>query len=74
MPPLITDRFLFCNDIYFMRYVAMQKHKGLIDAFNSTSSYAALFGCTAVVQASREALISRLKLDDCFWLDPPWFN
>ena len=41
---------------------------------------AALFSCTAVVQASDSitasmcSLNSWLKLDDCLWLDPPWFN
>ena len=51
--------------------------------FNPTvvEGYDALFNCTAVVQASYsmttsmcEALDSWLKLDDCLWLDPPWFN
>ena len=37
-------------------------------------SYAALFSCMAVVQASDYALSSWLKLDDCPWLDTPWFN
>ena len=42
--------------------------------------YAALFSCTAVVQASNsrrlrcEARNSWLKPDDCLWLDPPWSN
>ena len=38
--------------------------------------YAALFSCTGVVQASDSmtALNSWLKLDDCLWLDPLWFN
>ena len=42
--------------------------------------YAALLSCTTVVQASdsmtarREALNCWWKLDDCLWLDPPWFN
>ena len=34
--------------------------------------YAALFGCTAVVQAS-DSMTVWLKPDDCLWLDPPWF-
>ena len=45
------------------------------------SGYAALFSCTAVVQASdsmtastRSFKICCLKFDDCLWLDPPWFN
>ena len=42
--------------------------------------YAALFNCTAVVQASNsmqlrcEARNSWLKPDDCLWLDPPRLN
>ena len=35
--------------------------------------YAALLSCTAVGQAS-DSINSWLKLDDCLWLDPPWFN
>ena len=36
--------------------------------------YAALFSCTAVVQASWKALNSWLKLYDWLWLNPLWFN
>ena len=42
--------------------------------------YAALFSCMAMFQASDpmtlrcEARNSWLKLDDCLWLDPPWFS
>ena len=39
--------------------------------------YSALISSTAVVLASWlrcEARNSWLKLDDCLWLDPPWFN
>ena len=41
--------------------------------FNPTmvEGYAALFSCTAVVQAGFDV---KLEPGDCLWLDPPWFN
>ena len=63
--------------IYFRHYAVE-----CMPSFNPimVEGYAALFSCTAVVQASDsmmlrcEALNSWLKLDNCLWLDPPWFN
>ena len=58
--------------VYFRHYAA-----DCMPSFNPimVEGYAALFSCTVVFQASDpEARNSWLKLDDCLWLDPPWFN
>ena len=63
--------------VYFIHYAA-----DCMPSFNPimVEGYAALFSCTAVFQASDpmttrcEARNSWLKLDDCLWLDPQWFN
>ena len=78
----IVDRFkeagIYYSDI--MRQIAcLVLNPIMVEGYN------ALFSCTSVVQASDSItaltrsfkyiyIYSWLKLDDCLWLDPQWFN
>ena len=71
---------LFKRIVNHFKRDIMQETACLVFNQIMVEGYAALFSCTAVVQASDsmtvrcEARNSWLKPDDCLWLDPPWFN
>ena len=82
--PFILEHASFCNRPFLqtvsnacLKSINAQKSACIVFNPIMVEGYAAFFSCTAVAQASGSMTASInnwLKLDDCLWLDPPWFN